>query len=374
MSNVLRAGDFLTSAKRLVVKVGTSVLTDSDSGRVSRHCVEAVAGQVAALWRQSIEVLLVTSGAIGVGMGILDLKKRPTELAKLQAAAATGQGRLMQWYTAHFEREGFHAAQILLTREDFENHSRYLNAKATLLTLLRARIVPIINENDTVSVEEIRYGDNDILSAQVAALVDADLLVLLSDVDRLRGPAGSQTIFTEITPELERSARGTTKAVSTGGMKTKLEAAKMVMASGIPMVLLNGRSANPLTRPFAQREFLGTWFVPKKGSGLKGKERWLAFTGKPKGFILVDSGARDALVRRRLSLLASGIQAVEGNFHRGDLVCVKERSQDQEFARGIVGYSTAELEKIKGLKSEAIQDILGTKAKEVVHRDSMVIL
>ncbi len=374
MSSFLNLGEFLSSAKRLVVKIGTSVLIDADHARVTRQRVEAIASEVAALWRERMEVVVVTSGAIGVGMGILNLKKRPAELAKLQAAAATGQGRLMQWYTAHFEKEGLHAAQILLTREDLENHRRYLNAKATLLTLLGARVVPIINENDTVSVEEIRYGDNDILSAQVATLVDADLLALLSDVDRFKTPDGFQTIITEITSGLEAAARGTTKAVSTGGMKTKLQAAKIAMASGIPMVLLNGRSANPLTRPFIQKEFLGTWFVPKKGSGLKGKQRWLGLTGKPKGLLFVDSGAREALASRRLSLLASGIHALEGNFRPGDLVSVAEINRDQEFARGIVSYSSAELEKIKGLKSNAIQALLGRQAQEVIHRDSMVIL
>ncbi|MBI3615483.1 MAG: glutamate 5-kinase [Candidatus Omnitrophica bacterium] len=366
--------EFLSSAKRLVVKVGTSVLTDPDRAGVVRHRVEAIASEVAALWRQKMEVIVVTSGAIGVGMGILDLKKRPKELAKLQAAAATGQGRLMQWYTTHFEKEGLHAAQILLTRDDLENHRRYLNAKATLLTLLKAQVVPIINENDTVSVEEIRYGDNDILSAQVAALVDADLLVLLSDVDQLKGPDGFQALVTEITPDLERAAGGTTKAVSTGGMRTKLEAAKIVMASGIPMILMNGRQENCLTKAFLKKEFSGTWFIPRKGSGLKGKQRWLGLTGRPKGRILVDSGAREALASRRLSLLASGVHAVEGNFRRGDLVSVAQINQDQEFARGIVGYSHAELEKIKGFKSDAIRSALGRKAQEVIHRDSMVIL
>ena len=373
MTNFVVPMEWIGTAKRLVVKVGTSVLTELDQGRVAQYCVQALAAEVAALWRSGKQVVIVTSGAIGVGMGVLNLKGRPRELAKLQAAAATGQGRLMQWYSTQFEKEGLHAAQILLTREDLESPKRYRNAKATLATLLGAGVVPIINENDTVSVEEIRYGDNDVLSAHVAVLIGADLLVLMSDVDRFRGPSGLQTVVTEITPELRKAAGGTTKAVSTGGMRTKLEAAKIVMASGIPMVFMNGRRPNALVKMVLEKEFCGTWFVPKKGLKLKGKQRW-AMTGKPKGIILVDAGAREALVHRRNSLLASGVHGVEGNFREGDLVSVSETVSTQEFARGIVNYSHLELEKIKGLKSETAAMLLGRKASEVIHRDSLVIL
>ncbi len=377
MTGLFSPMDLLLDVRRLVVKVGTSVLTDQNERRVSQHRVESITSEVAALWRQKKEVVAVTSGAIGVGMGILNLGQRPRELSKLQAAAATGQGRLMQWYTTRFKEEGFDAAQVLLTRDDLENPRRYRNAKATLLTLLRSRVVPVINENDTVSVEEIRYGDNDILSAHVAVLIHADLLVILSDVDRFEGPIGLPTLITEITPDLERSARGTTKSVSTGGMRTKLEAAKIVMASGIPMVLVNGRQSNALVKMFLQKElggYGGTWFLPKKGLRLKGKQRWV-MTARPKGVILVDAGAKEALVHRRLSLLASGIHEVEGNFRAGDLVSVAEVGmRHQEFARGVVSYSGAELERIKGLKSDAITVVLGRKASEVIHRDSLVIL
>lgn len=366
--------EFPASVKRLVVKVGTSVLTDSHGIRVTSDRVEAIAAEAAELWKAGKEVVVVTSGAIGVGMGILGLKKRPTELEILQAAAAIGQGRLLQWYSTYLEREGFHVGQILLTRDDLENRRRYLNAKATLRTLLNAGVVPIINENDTISVEEIRYGDNDVLSAHVAALVDADLLVVLSDVEGLRGPEGLQPLITEITPELESLAKGSTKATSTGGMRTKLEAAKIAMAGGIPMLLTNGRSPKPLRRAILEKEFAGTLFLPRTGVSLKGKQRWLALTGKPKGTLLVDSGAKEALIHEGRSLLASGICGVEGNFQRGDLVSVAEGDRDKEFARGMVAYSHSELEKIKGLKSPGIVRLLGRKADEVIHRDSLVIL
>ena len=375
MNNVIRPMDWVKHLRRIVVKVGTSVLTDAEELRVARSCVESVAGEIAALWREGREALLVTSGAIGVGMGVLKLHKRPAELAKLQAAAATGQGMLMQWYAASFEKEGFHAAQILLTRADLEDHRRFLNIKATLATLLSARIVPIINENDTVSVEEIRYGDNDVLSAHVAALMGADLLVILSDVDRFEGSTGFPTLVTDITPEMEKAAGGSVKSVSTGGMRTKLEAAKIVMASGIPMILVNGRHPNALVKTVIQREFSGTWFLPKKGLQLKGKQRVVAaFSGKPKGVVLVDAGAKEALVGRGSSLLASGVHGVEGHFRKGDLVSVSEVIRGAEFARGIVNYSHQELEKIKGLKSETASALLGEQAKEVIHRDSLVIL
>lgn len=254
-------------AKRWVIKVGTSVLTDERELQVTRYCVQAVASEIVSLWKSGKEAILVTSGAIGIGMGVLDLKTRPKELAKLQAAAATGQGKLMQWYTSRMEEDGFHAAQVLLTREDLEDPQRRRNVKATLETLLKAGIVPIINENDTVSTEEIRYGDNDLLSAHVAALIGADLLLLLTDVGQLLGPEGPLHHVTEITPELERAARGTDKESSTGGARTKFEAAKIAMAHGIPMGVINGRGrANLLELLAASKETIswegrGTWFV-----------------------------------------------------------------------------------------------------------------
>ena len=251
-------------AHRWVIKVGTSVLTDPGQLRVSRLCVEKVAHQVSSLWNHGREVALVTSGAIGIGMGVLGLKHRPSELAKLQAAAAAGQGKLMQWYTGRMEEDKIHAAQVLLTRGDMEDRQRRLNVKATLETLLKARIVPIINENDTVSTEEIRYGDNDLLSAHVAVLVEADLLILMTDVDKLVDSDGPLHVVSEITPAVQRIARGTDKHSSTGGMRSKLEAARITMAHGIPMVVMDGRDWPDLIGLAAVPggHGRGTWFVP----------------------------------------------------------------------------------------------------------------
>jgi len=373
MTEFLKAADCVKEARRIVVKVGTSVLTDPREDRVAQHCVRAVVDEVCALRRQGKQVLVITSGAIGVGMRILGLKGRPRELARLQAAAATGQGRLMQWYAAQFEQQGQHAAQVLITRDDLEDPRRYRNARATLATLLRAGVVPVINENDTVSTEEIRYGDNDVLSAHVAVMMHADLLVILSDVDQFHGPTGLQSVVTEITPELERSAGGTTRAVSTGGMRTKLEAAKLALSAGIPILLTNGRREGALVKAVLRHEFSGTWFLPKKGLRLKGKQR-AAVTGRPRGTVWVDSGAREALARRRLSLLASGVASVEGSFQRGDLVSVSEMGSREEFARGYANYSNVQLQKIRGLRSQEIAALLGERAVEVIHRDSLVIL
>jgi glutamate 5-kinase len=252
-------------AKRWVIKVGTSVLTGEGQLQVTQPSVQAVALHLVACWKAGKEAILVTSGAIGIGMGVLDLKTRPKELAQLQAAAAAGQGKLMQWYTRRVEEEGYHAAQILLTREDMEDRQRRLNVKATLETLLKAGIVPIINENDTVSTEEIRYGDNDLLSAHVAALIGADLLVLLTDVDHLIGPEGPLRLVREITSEMERAARGTDKESSTGGARTKFEAAKIAMAHNIPMAVLSGRDWKGLAGLIAEtgtHQGKGTWFLP----------------------------------------------------------------------------------------------------------------
>ena len=248
-------------AKRWVVKVGTSVLTEEEGSQVSRHCVQAIASEIISLCRNGKEVILVTSGAIGIGMGVLGLKSRPRDLAKLQAAAATGQGKLMQWYTSRMEEDGFHSAQVLLTRGDLEDHQRRLNVKATLETLLAAGIVPIINENDTVSTEEICYGDNDLLSAHVAALVGADLLLILTDVDQLIGPDGPLHVVKGITLELERAARGTDKPSSTGGMHTKLEAARIALHHGIPMAVMSGRGRVNLAKLVVEADGRGTWFI-----------------------------------------------------------------------------------------------------------------
>lgn len=263
MSDSFDPSPIVQKAKRWVIKVGTSVLTDERELKVSRHCVQSIASQIISLWKSKKEAVLVTSGAIGIGMGVLDLKSRPKDLAQLQAAAATGQGKLMQWYASRMEEDGYHAAQVLLTREDLEDPQRRRNVKGTLETLLKAGIVPIINENDTVSTEEIRYGDNDLLSAHVAILIGADLLVNLTDVDQLMGPEGEPLIrVDEVTLKMKQAARGTSKESSTGGARTKFEAGKMALAHKIPMVVMTGRGGRMnIVELLEGTGKGGTWFI-----------------------------------------------------------------------------------------------------------------
>ena len=364
------------AARRLVVKVGTSVLTGPDhqldEGRIGRLVEDLV-----LLRQRDREVILVTSGAIGAGIGLLGWPDRPTDLARSQAAAAVGQGRLMELYARRFGSHGVRVAQILLTREDLTHRQRYLNARQTMRTLLKAGVAPIVNENDTVSVEEIRFGDNDELCALVAHLMDAQLLVILTDVDGFERRVGDKRelipLVERITPELERWAGPAGRSTSTGGMASKLKAARMVTASGIPMLLANGTKAGILTALLLEGRLAGTLFLPSGKNRIGARKRWLCFTAHPKGALIVDAGAREALLNRGRSLLASGVRRLEGRFRKGDLVSIRDE-QNEEFGRGLVNYPDSELEKIQGLKSEAIAALLGRKAEEVIHRDSLVIL
>ncbi len=362
-------------ANRVVFKIGTTLLGD----------IGKIVDQVAVLVSQGKEIVLVSSGAIGAGMAQLGVKNRPQKLEELQATAALGQIQLMKRYEELLGRHGLNVSQLLLTRGDLVDRRRYVNAQKTLRKLLEWKIIPVINENDTVAVDEIKVGDNDQLSALAAHLVDADLLILLTDVEGLypHGKAGAGLkpaptqpvdIVERITPEILRWARPTKNRTSIGGMVTKLEAAKMATAAGIPCLLANGLSEGILLRLFKGEE-RGTLFMPLgKGKSMASRERWLAFTTRPKGEITVDAGARRALVEQKKSLLATGISQVNGHFQRGDLVRVLDVHQD-EFARGTTRFSAAELEKIKGLKSEQIQEMMGSLAKtEVIHRDQLVIL
>ncbi len=366
----------IQKASRVVIKVGTSVLTDAKSKKLSYVKVQAIAKQVAQIHKANRQVLVVSSGAIGAGMRSLGYKSRPHDLSKLQAASAVGQGKLMHLYESAFSHQGFHAAQILLTRDDLHDRRRYLNAKATLSTLLSAGVIPVVNENDTISTEEIRVGDNDQLAGLVAALAEADLLILLSDVDGFcRGGRGTELIpvVTKVTAELERLAKGSGKATSTGGMKTKLQAAKASMASGIPMLMANGHKANVLSDAVLKGKWRGTLFLPSK-SPLTAKGRWLALGARVHGAIVVDTGAREALSRRGKSLLATGVTGVQGSFSKGDVVKVVD-TRAQEFARGVAGFSASDLKKIAGKQTAEVTEILGrTVAPEVIHRDRLVIL
>ncbi len=352
--------------KRIVIKIGSSLFY-TDRGLLDFGIFDDVASQITQVVRDGREVVVVSSGAIALGLRVLDLKERPKELADLQAVAAIGQNRLMDAYNRVFASTGYFGAQILLTWEDFTDRKRYLNAKNTILALLGYRKyrmqcpVPIVNENDTVSTDEIKFGDNDRLSALVSNLISADLLIILSDVDGLLDKDKKVIrVVDEITPQIKALASSTDKKTCVGGMITKIEAAKIAVDSGIPCVIANGKHKNVIICAIKNLGEVGTLFVPKKG--LTARERWIAFGTKPKGKILVDDGAKRALLNKK-SLLSVGVTGLEGNFEIGDIVSVIDK-QNYEFARGKVGLSSKQLDKVKGSHYD----------KEIIHRDNIVIL
>jgi glutamate 5-kinase len=346
--------------KRIVIKIGSSLLY-SGKNDLDVNLVNEITGQISQLVKEGREVILVTSGAIALGMSILKIGERPRELSYLQAAAAIGQHELMDVYRRFFKARHLNCAQLLLTWDDFSNRDRYLNAKNTLLKLLKLNSIPIINENDTVSTEEIRFGDNDRLSALVATLVNADMLMILSDVDGLLDRDKSVIrVVDEITSQIKALACPTKRKTSVGGMITKIEAAGIAVDSGISCVIANGRTEDIILSVIKEPQAHGTLFVSKVG--LTAKERWLAFGTKTKGKIFVDDGAKAALINKK-SLLCVGITDLEGSFITGDVVSVRDK-QNSEFARGKVGISAKELEKVKGSRFD----------KEIIHRDNIVIL
>lgn len=353
----------LQEVSRLVVKVGTGVLTDARN-QPELAQMEQLVGQLAAQRRAGRQVVLVTSGAVGAGMGALGYTARPTELAEKQACAAVGQSRLMATYDKLFARHGLVVAQVLLTHADLEHHERHLNARNTLVTLLAKGVVPIINENDAVSFTEIKFGDNDKLSALVASLLPADLLVILTTVDGVMENFGQPAArvlpeITDITTAIERLAGGTDSDTAVGGMKSKIEAAKIVVRSGIPLVIASGRKSDVLARVLAG-EPEGTLFVPH-ARRLKGRKRWIAFFHHPRGTLFVDAGARKALREQGRSLLAPGVVRCAGEFRAGDVVRVCD-TDGTEFARGIV-------------RADAARIRAGDLSRTVlVHRDDLVVL
>ncbi len=355
--------DSLKSVSRLVVKLGTGVLTDSRK-LIDPAQLEQLVAQVAVLRRAGKEVVLVTSGAVGAGMGALGYENRPTNLAEKQACAAVGQSRLMAVYEKLFAQHGLVVAQVLLTHEDLEHHERHLNARNTLVTLLGRGVVPIINENDAVSFTEIKFGDNDKLSALVAALLPADLLVILTTVDGVIenfGKADAKTIsrIEQIDAALESHAGGTTSATAVGGMKSKIEAAKIAVRSGIPLVIASGKKQDVLAKIFGGKDE-GTLFIAQP-TRLQGRKRWIAFFHHPKGTLFVDEGAKKALREAGKSLLPPGVARCEGEFAVDDVVRICDLD-GTEFARGIARFSSAAVRE-KNLPKE-----------ELVHRDDLVIL
>jgi glutamate 5-kinase len=350
------------SASRIVIKLGTGVLTDSRK-QIDPSRMESLVGQMAALRAAGKQVVLVTSGAVGAGMGVLGLERRPSELSRLQGCASVGQVRLMAHYEKFFSQHQLQVGQVLLTHEDLQHHDRHLNARNTLLALLDCGVVPVINENDTVSFTELKFGDNDRLSALVASLLPADLLVLLTTVDGLIenfGKAGSRILSTisEIDAMVESMAGGTTSATAVGGMSSKIQAARMMMRAGIPMVIASGTKKDVLRRVLDGEEE-GTVFVPRPGK-MKGRKRWIAFFHHPKGSLLVDEGAKKALRENGKSLLPPGIARCDGDFSAGDIVRICD-GNGLEFARGIARHS-----------SEEIRAKLRPR-EEVVHRNDLVL-
>ncbi len=362
--------EFLAGVKRLVVKIGTAVVTTSD-GRLDPRRVATLAEQVDALVTAGCQVVLVTSGAIGAGVGELGLAKRPAALPQLQAAASVGQSHLMRAYDESFRKHGHHAAQILLTREDFDERTRYLNVRNVVNALFDMGAVPVINENDAVSVDEIRFGDNDLLSALVASLLGADLLILLSVVDGLLG-RGRQVIpaVESVTDEIRALDLGTKTARGTGGMGSKIEAAAIVTHAGQGAIIANGTTPDVLAR-IMRGEELGTFFVPQPRR-TRSRKRWFA-ARTTRGTIRVDDGAKRALVRGGKSLLPSGVVSVSGPFQKGDTVKIAG-PDGKAFAYGLTNLSAADLGRVCGMKSHQVRRTLGGVVyDEVVHRDNMLI-
>jgi len=368
--------ELLKHVKRIVVKIGSGVVSD-DSG-LNLQRIAALCNDVDVLRQRGYEVVLVSSGAVAAGKGDLGIVGRPTTIPLKQAAAAIGQSRLMRTYKDAFRQHGHTAAQILLTRDDLANRRRYLNARNTLMTLLDFGVIPIVNENDTVVVDEIRFGDNDNLSAMSTNLVEAHLLVIMSDVDGLfdRNPhldpsAKRLPLIERIDAKIEALAGDSVTDVGTGGMASKIRAAKRATLYGVGVAIINGRTPGNLVR-LLDGEEIGSYFLPARNR-MTARKHWIAFTKKPRGKLLLDDGAKRALVEAGKSLLPSGIRALEGTFERGD--AVRLCSLDGvTFAKGVINYSRAELERIIGKKSSEIEGILGYKYyDEIVHRDNLVL-
>jgi glutamate 5-kinase len=370
--------ELLKSAKRIVVKIGSSLIASRASG-LRPEQIERLADEIAALRADGREVLVVSSGAIVSGIKKLQLKEYPKNLPVKQAAAAVGQSRLMWAYEKAFDRLNIQVAQILLTHQDLADRRRFLNARYTLTALIGFGVLPIINENDTVAVDEIRVGDNDTLAAQVAHLVDADLLVILSDVDGMftedprKNPAATLIpLIPEITEEIERKAGMSSTFEGTGGMATKVRAAKKVGEYGVATLIVNGQQPGLLPHVLAGGSG-GSLFVAKERR-LTSRKHWIAFTLRARGQIRVDQGAVEALTQRGKSLLASGIVEITGPFETGDPVSCLDQD-GKEFAKGLVNFSSELLDRMKGLKTPDIQQQIGPQEyEEVIHRDNLVIL
>ncbi|MEQ9617949.1 MAG: glutamate 5-kinase [Deltaproteobacteria bacterium] len=368
----------IPKVKRVIVKIGSSVLTDR-KGYLSGSAFKLLAGGISEIKSRGIEVVVVSSGAIASGMKKLEINKKPTEISMKQAIAACGQSTLIWKYERAFSAHGQIVAQILITHDGLADRKRFLNARKTLITLLNMGIIPIINENDTVAVEEIMLGDNDNLAALVTSLIEADLLIMLTDIEGLysKDPRNNHdaefiSLIDQIGDEIESVAGDTLGSTTTGGMKTKIQAARTAAAFGVPTIIANGKSGTTLTEIFDGKE-VGTLFLPAKKS-LSGRKHWIAFTLKSAGKIVIDSGAKKAIASGGKSLLPSGIKDVRGRFGIGDSVtCVDESGT--EVARGLSCYGSDEIKKIMGRSTRDVESILGYKySDEVIHRDDLAVI
>jgi glutamate 5-kinase len=372
-----QAENALLQARRIVVKIGSALLVDEDSGNIRRTWLDALADDVAQCRRRGQDVIIVSSGAIAVGRRHLGLAAGRLKLEEKQAAAATGQIRLAHAYQETLARHQITVAQVLLTLGDTEERRRHLNARSTLATLLKLGTVPVINENDTVATSEIRFGDNDRLAARVSAMISADTLILLSDIDglytsdpRKNKDARFVPMVTELTPEIEAMAGEAPPGYSSGGMVTKLAAARVALNGGCRMAIANGTRLNPL-RAIAESAAC-TWFLPQ-ASPLKARKTWIAGSLQPQGALALDAGALKALLAGK-SLLPAGVTRVDGEFERGDAVRVLA-PDGREVARGLSAYSAADARRIRGHKSGDIEAILGYRGRdEIIHRDDLVLV
>jgi glutamate 5-kinase len=371
----LRKG-YLKKVKKIVIKVGSAVLTDN--GVLNRGTVRRLSEDIARLKKKGYQIALVSSGAIASGVGKLGWTRKPETIPQKQAVAAIGQGSLIYAYEEAFQAHGLLVAQLLLTREDLTHRQRYLNAHNTLITLLDWGIIPIINENDTVAVDEIKFGDNDNLSALIAHLIESDLLIILTDTEGLYDRDPRQDPKARLIPVIERVDAKTVQYTSNysgdwglGGMRSKILAAQKVTAGGIPVIIAGGRREGVLS-DLMQGKPLGTFFLPQRPM-LNRKKHWIAFTLKPKGEVMVDDGARKALLEKGKSLLPSGILAVEGRFGIGACVRIVD-PRGEILGKGLVNYPSSDIMKIMGVKTSEIAKHLTYKyADEVIHRDNMVI-
>jgi len=366
------------NARRIVVKLGTSTVA-KETGGIDHVQLKSIVEQVAQLKKDGYDVVIVSSGAIAAGVEGLGLKARPSTIPELQAAASVGQGLLLHEYASLFSKHGIKVGQVLLTQYDVIHRQQYLNSRNALKTLLALGVVPIVNENDATAVDEIRFGDNDTLAALVSNLIRADLLILLSDIEGLYtgdprdgGDAKLIEMVEDITTEIESLAGGGGSSFSSGGMVTKIQAARIAIFAQVGMVIAHGRRANVLI-DIMNDERVGTFFAPRK-KRLSAMKLWIAFGKSPRGSVVVDDGAANALISAGKSLLPAGVVGCEGRFQAGDAITVKDL-QGNVFAKGLTNFSSSEVDEIKGLKSsQVLEKFSDSASEEIIHRNCLVIL